>query len=262
MKNFNQYMEALLVAVKPQSDSVGQVSPCDAGAEPEMPKDMMSAAADDVLRNLGIQTDDDVGEMGEIQSDGEMTEGEEGGVSLECLGEEGLKVNFNGMQIVLPRNVVDMIKGFEPSEENAEGAENEQSEGEESEENESEEHEAAESPEFEAGEEEEEKEESDEEEVKESVVFKLKRKPSTDEWVVAAYVDGKFNENKSYYTNDKKDAEATLAKMTQLGESKKWIQKAVNPKHEGFCTPMTKKTCTPRRKALAKRFKKGIENEG
>lgn len=38
-------------------------------------------------------------------------------------------------------------------------------------------------------------------------------------------------------------------------KTKKWIQKAVNPKHKGYCTPMTKKTCTPRRKALAKRFK-------
>ena len=36
-----------------------------------------------------------------------------------------------------------------------------------------------------------------------------------------------------------------------------WIQKAVNPKHKGYCTPMTKKTCTPHRKALAKRFKSG-----
>jgi hypothetical protein len=41
----------------------------------------------------------------------------------------------------------------------------------------------------------------------------------------------------------------------------KWIQKAVDPKHKGYCTPMTKKTCTPARKALAKRFKKGIEKE-
>ena len=39
-------------------------------------------------------------------------------------------------------------------------------------------------------------------------------------------------------------------------EDKKLIQKAVNPKHKGYCTPMTKKTCTPRRKALAKLFKK------
>jgi len=35
-----------------------------------------------------------------------------------------------------------------------------------------------------------------------------------------------------------------------------WIQKAINPKHKGYCTPMTKKTCTPRRKALAKTLKK------
>ena len=37
----------------------------------------------------------------------------------------------------------------------------------------------------------------------------------------------------------------------------KWIKKAVNPAHKGYCTPMTKKTCTPRRKALARRFKSG-----
>ena len=47
---------------------------------------------------------------------------------------------------------------------------------------------------------------------------------------------------------------------------KKWIQKAVNPKHKGYCTPMTKKTCTPARKRLAKLFKskakKGWANGG
>ena len=37
---------------------------------------------------------------------------------------------------------------------------------------------------------------------------------------------------------------------------KNWIQKAVNPKHKGYCTPMTKATCTPKRKALAMTFKK------
>jgi hypothetical protein len=46
-----------------------------------------------------------------------------------------------------------------------------------------------------------------------------------------------------------------------LGEAAKkkdkdWIQKAVDPDHEGYCTPMTKPTCTPKRKALAKTFKK------
>jgi hypothetical protein len=43
-----------------------------------------------------------------------------------------------------------------------------------------------------------------------------------------------------------------------------WIKKAVNPKHKGYCTPMTKSTCTPRRKALARTFKKhhGFHEEG
>ena len=42
-----------------------------------------------------------------------------------------------------------------------------------------------------------------------------------------------------------------------LKKEGKWIQKAINPEHKGFCTPITKKTCTPKRKALAMRFKKG-----
>lgn len=41
---------------------------------------------------------------------------------------------------------------------------------------------------------------------------------------------------------------------------KNWIQKAVNPKHKGYCTPMSKATCTPRRKALARTFKKMAKN--
>jgi len=31
----------------------------------------------------------------------------------------------------------------------------------------------------------------------------------------------------------------------------------INPDHKGYCTPMTKSTCTPHRKALAKRLKPG-----
>lgn len=37
---------------------------------------------------------------------------------------------------------------------------------------------------------------------------------------------------------------------------KKWIQDAVNPAHKGFCSPTTKKTCTPARRRLAMTFKK------
>ena len=46
-----------------------------------------------------------------------------------------------------------------------------------------------------------------------------------------------------------------------LSENKDWIQKAVDPDHEGYCTPMTKPTCTPKRKALAKRFKKAAKKK-
>ena len=41
---------------------------------------------------------------------------------------------------------------------------------------------------------------------------------------------------------------------------KKWIQKAINPAHKGYCTPMTKPTCTPKRKALALTLKKIAKN--
>ena len=57
-----------------------------------------------------------------------------------------------------------------------------------------------------------------------------------------------------------KDVPTMAAKGGRIGfkkgTDKKWIQKAVDPKHKGYCTPMTKKTCTPARKALARTFKK------
>ncbi len=45
----------------------------------------------------------------------------------------------------------------------------------------------------------------------------------------------------------------------KLTPGKKKFTKAhplVNPAHEGYCTPMTKSTCTPRRKAFAERVKR------
>lgn len=52
-------------------------------------------------------------------------------------------------------------------------------------------------------------------------------------------------------------AEAPVLLMKKGGaKDKNWIQKAVNPKHKGYCTPMSKPTCTPKRKALARTFKK------
>lgn len=41
-----------------------------------------------------------------------------------------------------------------------------------------------------------------------------------------------------------------------------WIKNAVNPAHKGYCTPMTKSTCTPHRKAFAMRAKAHFKAEG
>ena len=69
-------------------------------------------------------------------------------------------------------------------------------------------------------------------------------------------------EKKSEVVAEEKKEVITEDKKKVLTEDKKWIQKAVNPEHKGYCTPMTKDTCTPARKALAKRFKKGIDEGG
>ena len=72
---------------------------------------------------------------------------------------------------------------------------------------------------------------------------------------------GKFPETESLthqkgpYVGDV-GSEKRVKKAKGGKTDKKWIQKAVNPKHKGYCTPMTKKTCTPARKALARTFKK------
>ena len=60
-------------------------------------------------------------------------------------------------------------------------------------------------------------------------------------------------------TKDKQQGATSMAKggkKVAKAKDGKWIQKAINPKHKGYCTPMTKKTCTPRRKALAMTLKK------
>jgi len=76
----------------------------------------------------------------------------------------------------------------------------------------------------------------------------------------AAYLEQKRSLNaKMNEAAKNKNAKLSIRKNGgSVAKSKdgKWIQKAVNPKHKGYCTPMTKATCTPRRKALAKTFKK------
>jgi predicted DNA-binding WGR domain protein len=64
--------------------------------------------------------------------------------------------------------------------------------------------------------------------------------------------EGEGDEESSWDKEEEDEGNADEAKK----EPRKWMKKAVNPKHKGYCTPTTKKTCTPRRKALAMRFKK------
>lgn len=77
--------------------------------------------------------------------------------------------------------------------------------------------------------------------------------------VVKAKADKvKANTNVDEYKKKSDAQKAKAIEKAKLNKAKdgKWIQKAVNPAHKGFCTPQTKKTCTPRRKALAQTLRK------
>jgi hypothetical protein len=68
--------------------------------------------------------------------------------------------------------------------------------------------------------------------------------------------------NKPSIIKEEPNVEPKLYQVKKGGATdKKWIQKAVNPKHKGFCTPMSKPTCTPKRKALARTFKAMAKNK-
>ena len=71
--------------------------------------------------------------------------------------------------------------------------------------------------------------------------------------------DEDFEEDNMYGTegDESYGAEENEVSEPEVDEEDgNWIQKAVDPEHEGYCTPMSKPTCTPRRKALARTFKK------
>jgi hypothetical protein len=73
---------------------------------------------------------------------------------------------------------------------------------------------------------------------------------------------GKIRSSKDQGYTPVGEREPDRTKFKKGGSTdKKWIQKAVNPKHKGYCTPMSKPTCTPKRKALARTFKKMAKNK-
>lgn len=72
---------------------------------------------------------------------------------------------------------------------------------------------------------------------------------------------GKIRSSKDQGYTPVGEREPDRTKFKKGGSTdKKWIQKAINPAHKGYCTPMTKPTCTPKRKALAKTLKKIAKN--
>ena len=73
---------------------------------------------------------------------------------------------------------------------------------------------------------------------------------------------GKIRSSKDQGYTPVGEREPDRTKFKKGGSTdKKWIQKAVNPKHKGYCTPMSKPTCTPKRKALDRTFKKMAKNK-
>ena len=72
---------------------------------------------------------------------------------------------------------------------------------------------------------------------------------------------GKIRSSKDQGYTPVGEREPDRTKFKKGGSTdKKWIQKAINPAHKGYCTPMTKPTCTPKRKALAMTLKKIAKN--
>lgn len=73
---------------------------------------------------------------------------------------------------------------------------------------------------------------------------------------------GKIRSSKDQGYTPVGEREPDRSKFKKGGSTNKnWIQKAINPAHKGYCTPMTKPTCTPKRKALAKTLKKIAKNK-
>ncbi len=48
--------------------------------------------------------------------------------------------------------------------------------------------------------------------------LKLRRKSETNEWVVRWYVNGKYDEGKTYYTDDKQDAVNTMKHLQTIAD--------------------------------------------
>ena len=89
-----------------------------------------------------------------------------------------------------------------------------------------------------------------------STLYFRPSKPNIEQRKIAAqYIHDKLQQQLSLKP-DWKDINKVKELFLPAKKKGGWIQKAINPKHKGYCTPMTKSTCIPKRKALARTFKK------
>lgn len=93
------------------------------------------------------------------------------------------------------------------------------------------------------------------------IATKYRESPKGQAWIkgheesLKKYEDAAAERIKAYNAQKANGVKQKNGGVTKAKDGK-WIQKAINPKHKGYCTPMTKSTCTPKRKALAVTLKK------
>jgi uncharacterized protein (UPF0335 family) len=73
-------------------------------------------------------------------------------------------------------------------------------------------------------------------------------------YVELANAQRNLNENE---LSELKSLREKIDRLEEKKRKKRFLKQAIKKSHKGYCTPMTKPTCTPHRKALAKRLKPG-----
>jgi len=106
MSKFSEYLEQLMVVMKPSSDAVSEVKPVGA-----IPVDMFTGAANDIMSTLqppasGIQPDSTVGETGN-----ESKNEDEPKIKIEKT-ENGVTIDIDGLSVEYPESVMKAIIDF------------------------------------------------------------------------------------------------------------------------------------------------------
>lgn len=110
MNKFHEFLEQLMVVLKPSSDAVSDVTPVKAP-----PVDMFTGTADNILSTLqpiisGIQPDSNIGETG-LDDDKNNDKEADLDVQIER-NEKGVTISFEGLSFDFPESVLKAIVDF------------------------------------------------------------------------------------------------------------------------------------------------------